>query len=488
MLSRPEVDGTRIGVTGRSGGGTQTAYIAALDDRVLAAAPECYITSFDKLLQSAGPQDAEQNLMHFLAKGLDLADLIEVRAPKPTLIVSTTRDMFSIQGVRDTYQEAQKAFQALGKTEQLAKVEDDAAHASTPKNREATYAFFQKYLNNPGSSEDQTVTIFSEEDLFVTPGGDVQKDRKGESLFSMNKKYAADMVQKRAQQSTDPKNIRAKAISYSGYKHPTASPSVLFSGKTQMETYTIEKYLLKGPGDYHLPVLWLKPVNTSGKAILLLDDRGKALALKQGELAHQLVSAGHEVIVPDLSGTGELGHGYMQGGDSVIEGIPLNLWYAGILTHKSLVAVRAEEISMLASFIKKSFTAPRPLAVVAAGTFTSDLLHAATFDNPFDGIVLLRPLASYQSITEERLYKAKFAMSAVAGAMQAYDLPDLVAGFRQSKLLLVNPVDATDQELGQEVSGSIFKSTLSKQSGQRSFLRTSVKPEEYGPTIGDWLK
>jgi predicted peptidase len=45
LLTRKEVDPARIGITGRSGGGTQSAYIAAVDDRIYAAAPECYITN-----------------------------------------------------------------------------------------------------------------------------------------------------------------------------------------------------------------------------------------------------------------------------------------------------------------------------------------------------------------------------------------------------------------------------------------------------------
>src|SRR5690554_4965036 len=70
LMTREEVDPQRIGITGRSGGGTQTAYIAAMDERIHAAAPECYITTFDKLLKSKGPQDAEQKLKHGIAKGI----------------------------------------------------------------------------------------------------------------------------------------------------------------------------------------------------------------------------------------------------------------------------------------------------------------------------------------------------------------------------------------------------------------------------------
>ena len=97
LVSRKEVDPNRIGCHGLSGGGTQSSYIAAFDKRVLAVAPAGYITSFNRLFESIGPQDAEQNFYHGIARGIDHADLLEVRAPKPALLVSTTRDFFSIQ-------------------------------------------------------------------------------------------------------------------------------------------------------------------------------------------------------------------------------------------------------------------------------------------------------------------------------------------------------------------------------------------------------
>ncbi|UCG49482.1 MAG: acetylxylan esterase, partial [Phycisphaerales bacterium] len=69
LQSRPEVDPNRIGCTGNSGGGTQTSYLMALDDRIDVAAPSCYITNFDRLLNTIGPQDAEQNIYGQLAFG-----------------------------------------------------------------------------------------------------------------------------------------------------------------------------------------------------------------------------------------------------------------------------------------------------------------------------------------------------------------------------------------------------------------------------------
>jgi cephalosporin-C deacetylase-like acetyl esterase len=44
LVTRKEVDTSRIGITGRSGGGTQSAYIAAFDDRIKVLVTESYIT------------------------------------------------------------------------------------------------------------------------------------------------------------------------------------------------------------------------------------------------------------------------------------------------------------------------------------------------------------------------------------------------------------------------------------------------------------
>src|SRR5690625_1943529 len=59
LVSRPQVDPDPIGMQRLSGGGTQTAYIAAYDDRVKAAAPSGYITNFRRLFQSIGARSEE---------------------------------------------------------------------------------------------------------------------------------------------------------------------------------------------------------------------------------------------------------------------------------------------------------------------------------------------------------------------------------------------------------------------------------------------
>ena len=81
LASRDDIDPQRIGMTGCSGGGTLTSYVMALDDRVACAAPACYLTTFGKLIETIGPQDAEQNIYGQIASGMDQPDYILMRAP-----------------------------------------------------------------------------------------------------------------------------------------------------------------------------------------------------------------------------------------------------------------------------------------------------------------------------------------------------------------------------------------------------------------------
>ena len=334
--------------------------------------------------------------------------------------------------------------------------------------------------------------IFKEAELYATPTGDVFKDLSSETIFSLNQKYTQRVVQKRAAlqkgKALDLKALRAQVIALSGYENPPAEREVIFSGRMKQPGYAIEKYLVRGMSNYYLPVLWLKPEYANGKSMLFLDDKGKATALEKEGVVDQLARQGYEVIVPDLSGYGELGSGYMKDGDAILEEVPLNLWYAGIQTHQSLVAVRAGEIAILADFVKKTSQTPQPLTVAASGTLTSDLLHAAIIANPFEQIILLNPLVSYQSITEQPDYKPKFVMSSVAGALVQYDLPDLVAALAPKDFLLINPVDAGEKELSQDKISAAYQKSLATPSSAKSFIRSEVPSRNFAATIAEWLR
>jgi dienelactone hydrolase len=139
---RPE----RLGCTGNSGGGTMTAYLMALDDRIAAAAPSCYITSLERLFATIGPQDAEQNITGQVAFGMEHADYVTMRAPKPTLLCVGTRDYFDIDGAWASFREAKLAFGRFGHGERVELFESDEPHGFTRPRREAAMRWMRRWL------------------------------------------------------------------------------------------------------------------------------------------------------------------------------------------------------------------------------------------------------------------------------------------------------------------------------------------------------
>src|SRR5262249_56815949 len=90
LSSLKEVDARKIGCVGNSGGGTLTAYLAALDTRFAAAVISCYITTLPRRMgnrvQKDPDADPEQDLFGFVAEGIDHAGLLALRVPRPTLL------------------------------------------------------------------------------------------------------------------------------------------------------------------------------------------------------------------------------------------------------------------------------------------------------------------------------------------------------------------------------------------------------------------
>ncbi|MFC1558756.1 alpha/beta hydrolase family protein [candidate division KSB1 bacterium] len=448
LLTRSEVDPERIGITGISGGGTQTSYIAAFDERIKAVAPTCYITGFRRLLESIGAQDAEQNFYHAVSNGITHADFLEVNAPKPTLIAATTRDFFSIQGARETFHEVSKAYKALGNEGNLSMVEDDSEHGYTRKVREGIYAFFQKYLDLPGSPTEEDVEILEEHELNVTPTGLVSTYLDGGILFNVNKKEAQKLIKKieNSRQSITEhlNNVKKKAKELSGYAVPYNENETVFRGSYQREGYSIEMYVLKGESEYVIPLLLFVP-NKSGKfpAVLYIHPEGKSSGASRGGQIEELVKKGFIVAAPDVIGIGETKYTFSR---SIH---PIN--YGAVLIGRSIVGFQAGDIVRVVNFLKtRNDVTKDKIGAIAVDEMCPALLHAAVFDESIGSVVLLDSPISYSSIVMNKYYEYNFS-GCVAGALTAYDLPDLIGCVSPRKLILAGVKDQMKQSASKEL-------------------------------------
>jgi hypothetical protein len=101
LAALPEVNAKRLGCVGNSGGGTLTAYIAALDPRVLVAVPGCYITTLPRRMgnriEKDPDADPEQDIFGFASSGIGHAGLLALRVPR-----SATSSPSGARGSRST--------------------------------------------------------------------------------------------------------------------------------------------------------------------------------------------------------------------------------------------------------------------------------------------------------------------------------------------------------------------------------------------------
>ncbi len=451
LVTRSEVDAERIGIYGCSGGGTQTAFIAAFDERIKAAVPGCYITGFRRLLESIGPQDAEQNIYHGIKHGITHADLLQVRAPRPLLISSTTCDFFSIQGAIETYNEVRDTYRAFGREDYVGHVTDDAGHGFHGTITDI-YVFFQDVFGLPGNAVHEEFDGFDPEDLQVTPTGQLSTSPGGNLAFDINRREAERLMKRindsRKNNPDHLDDVLKKARELSGYITPSSVTEPVFRGRYQREGYAVEMYALQGEGEYVVPLLLFVPDSgESHPSVIYLHPGGKIADAAPGGKIEQLVKRGYVVAAPDVIGVGEVADrsGLYQ----------FAAQYISLMTGRSVTGIQAGDVSRVVDFLKgRSDVDPGRIGAIAFEEMGPVLLHAAAFNNSISSVVLSGSLASYQSVVMNKFYNQDFTRYWVAGALTAYDLPDLIGTLAPRKVALVGLNDHMKEPASSELVNS----------------------------------
>ncbi len=173
LVSRPEVDPGRIGVTGCSGGGNMSVFYPAFDRRVKIAAPSCWTNRYFNNLENELISDIEQFLPGIMKAGLDVGDLFLASSPNPVLILGHKDDFFDHRAVRKDYEEIRKFYTLLGCPERVKLHIGEERHGYSLDHREQMYRFFNLYFGiRHDGREAGDLKIFPEKEILCTPTGD----------------------------------------------------------------------------------------------------------------------------------------------------------------------------------------------------------------------------------------------------------------------------------------------------------------------------
>jgi cephalosporin-C deacetylase-like acetyl esterase len=445
LLSRPEVDTKRAGCTGNSGGGTHTSYLSALDDRIQVAAPSCYITSWRRMLESIGPQDAEQVFPWFIKDGLDYPDYIYAFGGKPFLMLTAIRDFFPIGGARATFAEVRQTLTKLDLPTHIETFEYDDGHGYNRPRREAGYRWFTRWLENAENREPEApVDLATTEDLNCTPTGQVKTSfADATDVFSINRALAE---RQRAGRHPSADEVRTRARELARYEPPAASPRTMPYGELTRPKCRVEKLAYESEPGITIPALLFVPSQGAARkrAVILADSRGKSAAAAEAE---ELAAHGYLVLAPDLRGFGETLPRTDRRDTFVRNFGDYENAMTALLVGKTLVGMRAADVSAAVSVLAaRSDADASRVAVVGRGGAAIPALLAAVLDNRIGGLAVDGMLVSYQAVVTERLHQG-VVEQIIPSALKYFDLPDLISAVAPRRVAVFNGVNPLGQEI-----------------------------------------
>ena len=317
LLTRPEVDGERISITGTSGGGTQTALIAALDPRIKLAVPSCYITALPMRMSNrifADPDsDPEQDLFGMISNGVDHPGLLLLMYPRPVMVAAAVLDFVPIEGTRKTYRELQKLYARFGHGDRIALVEGYHSHQYSPENQQAALDFLDRFNQMPVRSGLPPVKELDNESLRCTRTGQVLLDyRDARSLMGLIREYYIEHKTGTARQLA----AEYYGEKYSGVKDwlvdeyrgaPPQDRQITWEsvGSAKVGEVAIDRYVLHHSVELEMPLLYIHKSGGGDRRVALwFQENGKATAEDWPEIESYL-NLGYEIISFDFRGLGE---------------------------------------------------------------------------------------------------------------------------------------------------------------------------------------
>jgi dienelactone hydrolase len=149
LQSRPEVDGKRLGVTGTSGGGNQTIYSGALDERLKCVVPVCSVGNYQAYL---GAACCMCELVPGALTFTDQWQVLGLVAPRALMAINATRDavQFSVGEAKKSIAGARRVFDLYKRPDAVRHVAIESGHAYNQPMREAMYGWMSKHLKGVG--------------------------------------------------------------------------------------------------------------------------------------------------------------------------------------------------------------------------------------------------------------------------------------------------------------------------------------------------
>lgn len=419
LLSLPKVDRDRVAVTGLSGGGWQTIFLSALDNRVKLANPVAgYSSFFTRLRHFKDLGDSEQAPCD-LATIADYTHLTALMAPRPTLLTYCAYDECCFEAgyaLPPLLDAALPIFQLLQKSKALAWHinYDPGTHNYEEDNREAFYRFIALHFfgNDPDFPTKEIPCeseLRSEDELNVPlPEGNANFNTIAKALCQrlpyegiVPKEPVAFRRWQQRKRRQLAKIVRAKNYSVTAIEF----------GTEKQDDLNIRFWLLRMDGSWTVPVTELEHSKANGTVILIADDGRKSAS----KIAEQLLAKGKRVIAVDLLFFGE----------TKIDRQNLFALFLNCVGER-LLGIQTSQLIAIAKWLERERQI-RPVDICAVGPRSSliAIIAAALEPKAIGKLQLHGCLDSLKSVVEQNWTVDKAPEIFCFGLLEAFDIKQL---------------------------------------------------------------
>ena len=458
LISREEVDASRIGVTGNSGGGTQTAYLMMADPRIAAAMPCGYITSREAYMKTGQPHDAEQNIFGAIREGLNYDDFITCFAPKPAQIGAAAYDFFCIEGTLQTTERAKAVYRLFDAEDKVGMVTAEATHAYSDALRAGAVNWFRLHLmGKPPDFQTGEIAIEAEEALHCTTSGQVIGDYpNAATVFDLNRRqFEARGIERPCIRDADALAefvVRMRACVKRVLDIPEARPVIYprVISEEIVEGMRAEKIFFFSEPDIVLTAIMFADPGLFGKtpATLLLLDEGTEDIPKEEALIKRLVSGGRRVLVLDVRGIGGVKMRRVNSQDlTETHGSEFKLNFDAMMMGESLLGLRVFDVLRGYDYLTSRKDVDRKrIGLVGKGTAALYAFFAAVLEPGFRTMTCEDMLYAYESVVRTRLYHERYNQRIlVHGLLRHFDLVDLLPCLSEREVRFVRLRNARNE-------------------------------------------
>lgn len=488
LQTRPEVDGKHIGITGASGGGNQTMYAGAFDERFGCVVPTCSVGTYDSYLGAACCMcEVVPGAVRFTEEG----DVLGLAAGRGAMITSATRDafQFSVGEAKKTFARVESLAKLLGKPDGVKHTIIESGHDYNQAMREAMYGWMTRHLKGTGDGSplpDPEIKTEEPETLRCFPG-----DSRPDDYLTIPRFAGAEarklLENRKAPDSLDAwkteKAARLKSLDAllggTGANAAKATPGVeLTEGETFILSFVSEPGITLTITVRGVPETPQPP--KINRLAVLLDLEQSADKTMGSEQANKLLKEGWAVAVPELRAVGrfalpsdKIGHAPDH------NSAEWSLWIGRPLLGQWTWDVR-RALDVLSARLAKL---PPEVMLVGNGTAGSVALCSAALDERITHAVTINSLASYA--TDEPYRNQRLGLMVPGILRDVGDIPHIASLIAPRRVSIVGGVTGGGQTIHGDDLTKQFRPTQEVFAKQSAASQFRVQPDgqfmDFGP-------